>query len=673
MTVLGRRCKTADNALINRRIMEASRGHGIHELMRVVEQYLPSMNLVNLSTSLHRLAKAVSADPDQLVLLKRRQLLAPLLEQTQQAFKATTTAQPQSLSNVGWALAILQPESRTLHEVIASASVGELHRFKPFELTMLLWAMAKSGASGSGCPLFHSAARHIVAASRRFDFRCLAMTIWSFATVRITDVHLLRSVATRMTSLAHEASCQELGNAVWAFGTLGQKCDELSNALAERGLELYDEFPLNRPQELSNMIWGFAANGYFHEAFFTAAAELALRADLSTQHLANILSSYAKLQPCHPVTFKLMCSLTPLCTKNVCAFKQMEIASTANAVATVLTMDGSCIPEPNVMMFFQKVAVHWGHSLQMFSDASLVNLFGAYVRINDCHPAFWEMLTAIQHELSSRIYGANNAGLLTLLNLLEDLRVRSQFAHDAAGYIALQLADCVPRLPAREKKNLSIFLCSILSLPKQRLNNRQLEEYCVNLANAGAEHVSISSSSTKVDSQSVVESESVATDAQTLYSPTTAHEFVSEECFTGTWTCSVKNSFVHVEACRNDDDAPKRIGFERFKSAPPSALHVMSSSMDEMAQTESDGLDDVSEDAPDSPTIIPSTTPRWGLPAECAEETFTVKNSFWHIETHDSSDEDGSQTLGPFPKRLDFERYKSAPAAAYLTTLLLGC
>ncbi|CAK0886031.1 unnamed protein product [Prorocentrum cordatum] len=287
------------------------------------------MNLVNLSTAIHRLAKITANDPRAQAVLRQH----PALEELQAAIASALEVlepgevQPQSLSNVVWSLATMRLLNWSLLQVVAALAMTNISLFKPFELSTMLWAFAKlvstdHGEPGSNVkPFFHVAANHITKHVQDFGFRCLATTAWAFATARQRHARFFRSIAAQMIPMVHAANCQEMANTAWAFGTTDFHDDQLFTALAERALMQLHDF---KPQELSNLLWGFATNGFFHEGLFASSGLAAQRMNLQAQHLANILWAFARVQPRHHATQATTLSLLPLCISQLESFKPQE-------------------------------------------------------------------------------------------------------------------------------------------------------------------------------------------------------------------------------------------------------------------------------------------------------------------------------------------------------------
>ncbi|CAK0830379.1 unnamed protein product, partial [Prorocentrum cordatum] len=417
---------------INSQIIAAS-NIGVRELLSAIAAHLGQMNLVNLSTAIHRLAKVTAGDAGAQAALRRHPAVKELEAAIASALEALepSAVQPQSLSNVVWSLATMRLMNWPLLQAATALATAKTSVFKPFEMSTMLWALAKLGSvdcgeSGKNArAFFHAAANHITHNLDQFGFRCLATTAWSFATARQHNPRLFRGIATQMIPMVHAANCQEIANTAWAFGTAGFHDDRLFTALAETALLHLPEF---KPQELSNLLWGFATNGFFHEGFFSSSGLAAQSMDLQAQHLANILWAFARVQPRHAATQRTALALLPLCISRLEAFKPQEVSSTALAVAKALApaeprpaaaplaegpsaahLPGAARgshggqappPPPLVADFFQAVAPWALPRLPEFSAQSLANLVTGFAAVRV--PCAAAMIAAIGQEAVGR-------------------------------------------------------------------------------------------------------------------------------------------------------------------------------------------------------------------------------------------------------------------------------
>jgi hypothetical protein len=460
------------------------------------------MNLVNLSTAVHRLAKLSANDPKALNELKQHPALDELLHAICSAFTCldASEAQPQSLSNVAWSLATMRLMNRQLIQVVANLAVTNIACFKPFELSTMLWALAKLGtmdmAFGCGRAVFYAAATVIIKQVQHFGFRCLATTAWAFATAKQRHARLFRIIAAQMVPMVHAANCQEMANTAWAFGTAGFHDDQLFSELAENALLRLDEF---KPQELSNMLWGFGTNGFFHEAFFIKSSQVTQRMDLQAQHLANILWAFARVRPRHAVTHATIVSLLPSCTQQLETFKPQEVSSTALAVAKAFgqgddeTYRGPPPPHgmgqrvgppmiPSQVVEFFSAIIPWAMPrLREFSAQSLANTVSAYAMMQMNGSA--ALMKAIGNEVLGRQEALEPTALLHLLKGFSVAPPGVLDCCDVVRPLCAGLALHVDRLRPQEMQTLTRICAGLLGLRRHRdFTCEELRSCCIALS-----------------------------------------------------------------------------------------------------------------------------------------------------------------------------------------------
>jgi hypothetical protein len=348
--------KSASVMWINGQII-ASAQKGISELMCTVSTHLAQMNLVNLTTAIHRLGKFASHDPKVRFQLERSPVFGELVATLKRSLSSNSQSdvQPQSLSNILWALASLRLPDLQLINIACEFCLPSFEKFKCFEVSTVLWAITKLSTIGnhvllSKYPLnrlLDNAATIVITQMDTMEFRCLSMVAWSYATAKLAKYNLFAAMSARMTEIAHTANCQEMGNSVWAFGTFSLNETELFNVLAQKGIS---EMQHLKPQELSNMLWGFASCGFFHEAFYHKAALGARAKELSAQHVANILWAFSRVRPRHVLTRRTVLSFLPFCCQQIHSFKAQELSSVTFSVAKAY--DGEATLPAEVIHFF---------------------------------------------------------------------------------------------------------------------------------------------------------------------------------------------------------------------------------------------------------------------------------------------------------------------------------
>lgn len=151
-----RYAKRATFPFINRRIIAVSATGDLALTLSVIESYISEMNLVNLATALHRLAKLVANNTATRAALQEHSVVAQLVHFANASLEKSRASggspQCQVLSNISSALATLQIPNLPLLEAIAELSGRRMAEFKSFERTATLWAFASFAEEGLPLP-----------------------------------------------------------------------------------------------------------------------------------------------------------------------------------------------------------------------------------------------------------------------------------------------------------------------------------------------------------------------------------------------------------------------------------------------------------------------------------------------------------------------------------------
>jgi hypothetical protein len=453
------------------------------------------MNLVNLTTAVHRLGKIVAHDIRLQAQLKQCPIFADLLAGIIRMLEtySSNDVQPQSVSNILWALASIRHIDMQIIGLACDRALPNIDRFKSFELSTMLWAITKLATIDACVQLkrrpvnliFEAADKYILEHISSMEFRCLSMAVWAYATAKHINHNVLARIAVQMKQTAHTATCQEMGNTVWAYGTANLLEVELFDVLAERGRCELQAF---KPQELSNMLWGFACCGFFHEDFFTQAALAARSKELSAQHLANILWSYSRLRPKHILTHCTVLSLLPMCCEEINKFKPQELSIVALSVAKAFSNYEEQSPVLNqVADFLSIVRSALPRDMSSFSTQSLANIAAAFtlVRIGES-----DVFASFGLEAVRRAQTMPPSELVHLFQVF--LAGSNRSCLNVAGLLAMTLVDRVDSLRARDIKALSRLLIEYLDTdyiglkPSRDLNRQEFTALCVQVAQKAA-------------------------------------------------------------------------------------------------------------------------------------------------------------------------------------------
>jgi hypothetical protein len=399
---------------INSIIIKAADSQRADYLATTVDNYLPSMNIVNLSTSLCRFAKLFASQP------KARYVAEPTVARLVSAVWAFIGSSEleecytQAISNIVWSLASMQRPEQEL-PMLASLAVAKMSRFKFIELSSLLWAFAKLGSHAfmprATSELFAVAANRVEGEAGEMELRCLSTISWAYATAKQTHPSLFAILAAAIRRKAHLAKSQEIANVVWAFGTAGHRDIALFEALGDMAVGQLRTF---KAQEISSTLWGFAKVYFFHAAFYQLSIETAIRMQLNSQQLANMLWACARVRPRHPMTRCTVTQMLPRCTELLNTFKPQEGASVLLAVSKVFGHVGQ--HHPQEVLDFRHAAEIWAMPrAQSFSVQSLTTSIMAFAALGSENPGLWP---ALEGEVSRRAWRMSEAGLIIMFRSL---------------------------------------------------------------------------------------------------------------------------------------------------------------------------------------------------------------------------------------------------------------
>jgi hypothetical protein len=278
---------------INKQLIGAADKGDVGLLLSTIDIFLPEMNLVNMSTALHRLAKVATSERSAQTLIHASNIPSQLVAAAKVAIKRCTDngAAPacQALSNAAWSLAALETvDLEFLHIVVTVADV-QIALFKPFELSSMLWAFAKLAAEDTrvrvcALPLFAATAKIIKERTCDFSYRCLIMSAWAFATLGLPDIALFRIISADIAQSVPAASCSEIAQVAWAFGKAAVRDDNLFSAIAESAAQRLSSF---KTPEILDLLWGCNATGFYHANLFEAAANLGVRLPSNAKDISD--------------------------------------------------------------------------------------------------------------------------------------------------------------------------------------------------------------------------------------------------------------------------------------------------------------------------------------------------------------------------------------------------
>ncbi|CAE8681089.1 unnamed protein product, partial [Polarella glacialis] len=171
-----------------------------------------------------------------------------------------------------------------------------------------------------------------------------------------------------------------------------------------------------KAQELSALLWGFSAAGFYNGAVFSAAAVTLQRLDMTPQHLVNSLWALTRKKPRQLAMHAL--TLVPACTMMIERFSTVEIVAIASASAKAVRFcDGKGGGRrPSMASDFCAAANSQVlHRLKDLTPSVLVGLAAAFLVVR--YSGAVVMLAAVGREALDRLQVLETSLLLALIRL----------------------------------------------------------------------------------------------------------------------------------------------------------------------------------------------------------------------------------------------------------------
>lgn len=339
---------------INSRICQAADKSDTQGLLDFVAARQAELTVVNISTALHKLARLVKGNPDEILAGDARVVTfnrAARIKLAQQAEDADDRkAYPRCWATIAWAYGTLPwrgPEVTAILKHISRLSVPCTMSFRPFEFTNLLWGFAKVGLMDT--PVFQSANAFIEENIKNFSESNLSTLLWAFATVQYAPSTMLYRIAEEFVNQLPkgEATPVELSNLVWALAS--SKLHPKARIIKEVGKHAVMRMNHFKAQELSITAWSISRLGHRHDEFFFAAASRlmaspSLREQLHPQGVANTLWAFERHWSlgtrirAHLV--KALHMMLPICLRCFDSFKSQELVSVLRAISKMNVLWG---------------------------------------------------------------------------------------------------------------------------------------------------------------------------------------------------------------------------------------------------------------------------------------------------------------------------------------------
>jgi len=489
---------------ISSQIITVSESGSLMELSQTCQAYTSQMNLVNISTAFHRIARLWTSNEDQEAAMMAQSVVEGLIQQANtvlaRASASGTKPSSQALANITWAMATLNIIDEPLLKAIATPAQSQVETFKPFELSTILWSFGKMNLAnpelcGCAAQLFEAAASVVPRSLEEFTLRCLVTITWAFAAFRHKEEHLFQAIGDHLISQVHTANCGELANIAWAYGLLQVHHEKLFQEVARRANVRLQDF---KQQEIATIIWGFAASDFLPAAFFGNAALAAQRLALTPQQTTNILWALTRRRCKQTSLATTVLALLPAAMKQIERFNMPEIAICSMAAAKVVKhiesngKSGQKVSSATSAVDFCVKAMQQALSrLNELSNVMLVNLAASFLIVG-C-PGSVVLLAAAGREALHRLQVLENPVLLHLIRVfsvdLTALQPPALLEGACQGMFRALFAEAARRMDSfkpREMQSLSVLCAQPLGLENAGdMSAGDLRSCCFALATTG--------------------------------------------------------------------------------------------------------------------------------------------------------------------------------------------
>lgn len=365
----GRWNARSEQLSLNREICACADRGDFEALLNTVARKQTRMNLVNLSTALHRLARMSAEEgickwdrDDHRVRALREQIRVQL-----ERLLVGSTNEPHArcLSTIAWACGRLQDYDANVMQMVGELAESWMAMFKTFELANLLWGFAKLQLASAS--LFQAAQDHICSHMSEFSTRSLSLVAWAFATARPhSSAKFLRRAADAFAGILspQEEKPVSLANLVWGLATSGaHSSQDTLRIIGNACVAVLSSFKAN---EISITLWAFVRLTCFHEALFFAAAdrlskEHGLRSEIHSQGIANILWAFSRFaENCNTEAVaafaNVLSALLPTCQRLLPRLSPIEFSSTLCAASKLAARSGTHVAADRLLAAAAEVA-----------------------------------------------------------------------------------------------------------------------------------------------------------------------------------------------------------------------------------------------------------------------------------------------------------------------------
>mmetsp|Transcript_97519 Transcript_97519/g.260254 ORF Transcript_97519/g.260254 Transcript_97519/m.260254 type:complete len:479 (-) Transcript_97519:210-1646(-) len=330
----------------------------VEEILGLASEHGATMNGVNVSTCVYRVAKTVkmsrcvSGHRASARDVTRQPGWSNLMDLTRSRL---SELKPQSLSNILWAFATLSWSPRDgLLEQICDSAMQQIESFNPQDLANTAGALASLKCRKDS--LMQAIAEQTLAKLDSFVPQAVSTVAWACASLGYRHEALMQAIGDAVAKSGDAYTAQDLVNCIWAMATLDTPHPD---ALAVAAEILPSRFGKCSPQHIAHVAWAYATLGTANKVFFWDLAEACIPRLSSFSHniLAGVTSSFAKAGISHEGLFAAVVQVIQgglrSCNPNAlatlawsCSALQTQEAFVAAALvsassrASALSMDG---------------------------------------------------------------------------------------------------------------------------------------------------------------------------------------------------------------------------------------------------------------------------------------------------------------------------------------------
>jgi hypothetical protein len=231
------------------------------EVFSLCEMHVDSLNHINISTAMNRLAKILGCFSEirpkgQVGLTVRQERTCKIIYN--RSVTIVNELDPQSISTLVWALAALNMPSVDLLDgmgVITRRVISVSTEFKPLDLSDLMWGLAMLRLPAER-ELVKALSDHAVKIIDCFHAQHLSRLMWAVATLKIEIcIELAKAVSRRAVDTVRDFKPVHISQLMWAYAKLEYfPGNDLVGAMLKRADEDLDGF-LRQNKISSDFLW----------------------------------------------------------------------------------------------------------------------------------------------------------------------------------------------------------------------------------------------------------------------------------------------------------------------------------------------------------------------------------------------------------------------------------